>query len=177
MTAAILLLNASGEPLRVLSLKRALSLMFNGKAEVIEAYPDKKLRSPSVTLDFPCVLRLKRYINVPRKNAVWSRRAVFARDHYQCAYCGVKLSREDSTLDHIVPVERCRSLGIRASTFSNCCCSCYRCNTRKANKTPEEAGMRFFDPNFIAKTPRASYLVISGECPTAWKKYIETGRR
>jgi|WetSurMetagenome_2_1015567.scaffolds.fasta_scaffold332923_1 5-methylcytosine-specific restriction endonuclease McrA len=173
MTAAILLLNASGEPLRVLNLKRALSLVFNGKAEVIEAYPDKKLRSPSVTLDFPCVLRLKRYINVPRKNAVWSRRAVFARDHYRCVYCNKTLSRDEATVDHLIPREICSREGIRASSWSNTVTACEKCNRAKASKRLEDSGLKFFDSNFIAKTPRTNYVVISGDCPTEWKKYIE----
>lgn len=173
MTAAILLLNASGEPLRVLSLKRALSLMFNGKAEVIEAYPDKKLRSPSITLDFPCVLRLKRYINVPRKSAVYSRRAIFARDHYTCAYCGQKLGRDEATVDHLIPVSECRVKHIRASSFLNCVTACAPCNRRKAARSLEDSGMKFKDPNFIARTPRVNYVVVSGDCPIEWRKYIE----
>lgn len=169
----ILLINMDYTPLRVLSLKRALSLIFNGKAEIVESYPNKKLRSPSITMDFPAVMRLKRYVNVPRRNAVYSRRAVFTRDHYTCVYCGKKLGQKDATVDHLIPVSECKERHIRASSFMNCVTACQPCNTRKGSRSLADSGMKFFDRGYIAKTPRTSYVVMSGEIPSSWRKYIE----
>jgi len=173
MTAAILLLNADYRPIRVLSLKRALSLLLKDRVDVVEIDPDRKLRSPSTTMAYPSILRLRHYVRVPDRHATWSRRAVFSRDGYTCQYCGTKLSREDATLDHITPVEKCRAMGIRASTFGNSCCACRKCNTRKANRTMQDAGMRFWNPEFEPKTPRVSYLVLSSDVPESWRVYVK----
>ena len=131
----ILLLNANGEALRAISLQRALSLIFGNKVDQLESVPDKKLRSPSLTLEFPSVLRLRRYVSVPRRRAVWSRRAVFARDNWKCQYCGCDLDRTTATIDHIISREECTRRGIRASQWSNTCASCPKCNRRKANRS------------------------------------------
>jgi len=170
---AVLLLNANGEALRAISLQRALSLIFGDKVDMLESVPDRKLRSPSLTLDFPSVLRLRRFVNVPRKKAVWSRRAVFTRDHWKCQYCGCDLDRTTGTIDHIISREECIRRGIRASQWSNTCAACPKCNRRKSNRSLEDSGMRFYFPDFIAKTPRTSYIIVSGDWPESWKKYIE----
>jgi 5-methylcytosine-specific restriction endonuclease McrA len=170
---AILLLNADFRPIRILSLKRALSLLLKDRVDVVDTVPDKLLRSPSTSMAYPSVLRLRHYVQVPDRKATWSRRAVFSRDLYTCQYCGEKLSRDDATLDHIIPVEACRAQGIKASTFGNSCCSCRTCNTRKANRTMRNAGMRFWNRDFEPKTPRVSYLVFSGEVPESWKVYLQ----
>ena len=130
----VLLLNADMTPLRTVSLQRALSLIFNGKVDQIDNVADKQLRSPSISIPFPSILRLKKFVNVPQRHAVWSRRAVFARDHYTCSYCGEKLDRESATLDHIMPKSECSAKGIRASVWSNTTCCCRRCNFRKGSK-------------------------------------------
>lgn len=167
-----LLLNADMQPLKTVNLQRILSLLMNDKVDVLETVPERVLRSPSVTIPMPSVLRLRYYRNVPRRKMTWSRRGVFARDNYTCQYCGAKLSRENSTIDHIIPVEICRLQGIRASSWSNCICSCERCNRKKANRTMHDAGMKFFNKDFEPRTPRTNYLVMAGEVPEAWKVYL-----
>lgn len=170
---AILLLNADFRPIRTIPLKRAVSLLSKGAVDVVEAAPGKLLRSAKASQPFPSVLRLKYFVHVPQRNAVWSRRAVFSRDNYTCVFCGTKLTRETATVDHLIPQEVCRRQGIRASTWGNTVTACEVCNRRKANKTMRDAGMRFFDPNFEPKIPRVSYLILSGEIPDEWKAYIK----
>jgi len=172
MTAAILLLNADYTPIRVMNLNRALSLIFKDRVDLVQDVPGKQLRSPSTTLPFPSILRLKRYVNVPRRGVTWSRRAVFARDGYRCVYCNEKLDRDTATLDHLTPRDTCSKMGIRASTFGNSVCSCGRCNRRKSNRSLEDSGMRFYDPAYTPKIPRVNYVVLSGEIPTEWRAYI-----
>jgi 5-methylcytosine-specific restriction endonuclease McrA len=169
---AILLLNADMRPIRTLPLKRAVSLLSKGAVDVVEAVPGRELRSATTTQPFPSVLRLRYYVNVPQRNAVWSRRAVFSRDGYTCVFCGEHLNRETATVDHLIPQETCRKQGIRASTWSNTVTACENCNRRKANKTMRDAGMKFFNEKYIPKTPRANYLVVSGEVPVEWKFYL-----
>ncbi len=162
---SILLLNASYEPLAVVSLARAVNLMLRGRAEAVT---DECLVVAGVTrmLSVPRVLRLKVYVNVPRRHTpAWSRRGVFERDAYTCAYCGRRGAARELTIDHVIPA----SQGGR-STWGNTVTACTRCNQRKAGRTPHEAGMRLL---IEPKAPRTNYLVASGEIPAAWKVWIE----
>jgi len=169
---ATLLLNASYEPLTVLSPQRAIRLMLKDK---VDAATDTviTLHSPSTTFDIPTVLRLRRYINVPRRGARWSRRAVLQRDGYRCIYCGVEagqrqygnlITKAEFTVDHVVP----RSKG-GGNTWGNTACACQDCNNRKGGRTPHEAGMALL---WEPKTPRVNYLVASGNLPAEWKIYL-----
>lgn len=171
----VLLLNASYEPLSVVSLRRALALWMRG--QVLPATEEKiDVRSCNDALGIPTVLRLRRYVNAPRRGVTWSRRAVLARDGYCCIYCGAvsgdvresgALHKDDFTLDHIVP----RSRG-GENTWVNTACACQRCNQRKGDRTPHEAGMPL---RWEPKTPRVGYVVAWGEVPSAWKIYLEIG--
>ena len=97
-----LVLNASYEPLGVVSWRRAVCLLLDEQADMVEA-DDGVVRSPSISLPLPSVIRLRQMVNAPRRRAVpVSRRAVFARDEYRCQYCG---DRADS-IDHVVPRSR-----------------------------------------------------------------------
>lgn len=172
----ILLLNASFEPIYVISPQRAASLLLGGQALPVQGEPIAAvLRSVSTRLEIPTVLRLTRYVNVPRRRAHWSKAGVMHRDGWRCIYCGVepgdkqrgrKLGRSDFCVDHIIP----RSRG-GDDSWGNTACACIRCNVeRKRDRTPHEAGMKLL---WEPKTPRTSYLVIRGNVPMAWKKYIE----
>jgi len=169
----VLLLNANMVALKTVSIQRAISLISKGAVDVVASDPDRKLRSPSVTWEFPLVLRLRYYTNVPKRKAIWSRRGVFSRDNYTCVYCGSKLSREDATVDHIMPRETCQKMKIQASTWTNTACSCPKCNRRKANRSLRDSGMKFHDPNFEPKIPRTNYIVASGEIPDVWRVYLQ----
>lgn len=172
MTAAVLLLNASYEPLRIIPLSRALSLLMKERVDVVESDAAHPLRSPSIALPRPSVLRLRRYVNVPRRHATWTRRGVLARDRYACAYCGLAMRPKDATIDHVVPQSTCARTGVRANTWTNTVASCLACQKRKGDKSMAQAGMRFFDPQYEPKTPRTDYLVLTSEIAPEWRKYI-----
>lgn len=170
---AVLLLNASYEPLTIIPQRRAMSLLLRGRVDAAtqETVP---IQGISASLQIPIVLRLRRYINVPRRGARWSRRAVLQRDRFTCIYCGLKandmqkgrlLTKQDFTVDHLIP----RSRGGQ-NTWGNTACACPVCNHRKGNRTPHEAGMVL---RWEPKIPRVGYLVASGEVPAAWKVYLE----
>lgn len=170
----VLLLNASYEPLSVVAPRRALSLLMRGR---VDAATDDVLTLQGVmdNLDIPTVIRLRRYINVPRRGVGWSRRGVLLRDNHVCIYCGVGsggqqrgqiLRKHDFTIDHVIP----RSRGGQ-NTWTNTACACPQCNQRKGDRTPHEAGMTML---WEPKTPRVDYVVASGEVPKAWKIYLET---
>lgn len=128
----VLLLNASHEPLAVVTGRRALVLVVAGKAECVVERSDGLVRSPSVALAVPAVVRLRRYVRVPypAPPAV-TRSGVLKRDGRRCAYC---CSRAD-TVDHVVP----RSRG-GGHTWENCVACCGRCNARKADRLLDELG-------------------------------------
>jgi len=88
--SSVLLLNAGYEPLAIVTQRRALSLLLRGHVEAAcsEAL---EMRGATTTLHIPTVIRLRYYVNVPRRNAHWSRKAVLQRDAYTCAYCGTQL--------------------------------------------------------------------------------------
>lgn len=173
MTKKILLLNASWEPLQVITPKRAYSLISRervsqGSATCIP------LSAATTTISIPTVLVLNRYVNVPRFGAKWGKRRVKVRDGYACIFCGItvgdkqggtELTKKDFTVDHIVP----KSRGGK-DTWTNTACACLRCNHRKADKEPHEAGMRML---WEPKTPRVDYLVMRGEIPIEWKMYFQ----
>ena len=170
---AILLLNADMSALKTVSLQRAIGLISKERADIIESVPGGKIRSPSVTLPLPSVLRLRKYVNVPKRKQVWSRRGVFNRDGWKCVYCNRSLDKNTATIDHIVPRIECKKLGIKESTWSNTCSSCESCNKRKSSRSLRDSGMKFFDPNYEPKTPRANYLIASGDIPSSWRVYLE----
>jgi 5-methylcytosine-specific restriction endonuclease McrA len=152
----VLLLNASFEPLAVVKLNRAIGLLMDGKVEVIESMPGRELRSAHLRQPMPSVLRLRYYVNVPRRGVGWSRRGVLARDHHTCQYCGKRMSAQN----------------VPPNTWGNTVASCPKCQQRKGGRSMHEAGMRFFNPNFEPKIPRTNYLIMTSDIRQEWKHYI-----
>ena len=133
---ATLLLNASYEPLRVISWQKALTLFFAGKVEIVEEY-DREIHSISFAIRLPSIIRLLKYVRVKNHNKVkFSRANIYARDDYTCQYCAKKSPPEDLTFDHVVPVARGGQ-----KRWDNIVAACFRCNHKKGGRTPEEAGM------------------------------------
>jgi 5-methylcytosine-specific restriction endonuclease McrA len=166
ITAPVLILNASFEAISVREAKRALVLVLKGAATVLEEYDSFVWRD----MRMPSVIRLNKFRNVPRPRHEVTRRGVFQRDQYSCQYCGVKFSPASNklTMDHVIPVSR----GGRKA-WENLVTSCCSCNHRKADRTPEEAGMR------LLSTPRAVSIHTNrwlmrnmGEREMSWKKYL-----
>jgi len=172
VSARVLLLNATYEPMRVISARRAIGLLLRGAAEGVDGIA-ARLRTPSRIFEVPAVIRLRYYVNVPRRGAIWSRRGVLQRDKYRCIYCGTKvgdrrrgraLLKSDFTVEHLIP--RCRD---GADSWGNTASACGWCNHRKGDRMPHEAGMRLL---WEPKTPRVSYVVVSGDVPDSWKIYL-----
>ncbi len=168
MAQRVLVLNASYEPLQLISVRRAIVLLLQEKAELVEAAM-QHLRAQSVAYSVPLVIRLVRYIRIPRQLRLpCSRRGVFARDRETCQYCGAQPGRSHLTLDHVVP----RSQGGQ-TTWDNVVTACRDCNHRKGGRTPEQANM------VLLSTPRQpQYLAFAllGELERhdVWRKYAYT---
>jgi 5-methylcytosine-specific restriction endonuclease McrA len=153
MTAGCLALNSSFEPLTLVPLRRALRLVIDGKAEVVEADGDRLVRSARRDYPRPTVIRLTRFIHVPRRfRRQVTNTFLFARDGYTCQYCGRSSAqlrhRESLTRDHVVPLSRGGT-----NAWTNVVTACSGCNTRKAHHLPVEIGMHLqhppVEPHFV----------------------------
>jgi 5-methylcytosine-specific restriction endonuclease McrA len=136
-----LALNASFEPLTLVPVRRALRLVLDGKAEIVESDGARVIRSASLSLPRPAVIRLVRFVHVPRKfRRQVTNTFLFARDSYRCQYCGRSQEqfkfRECLTRDHLVPLSRGGT-----NDWSNVVTACSTCNTRKGNSLPAQCGM------------------------------------
>jgi 5-methylcytosine-specific restriction endonuclease McrA len=163
---AVLVLNATYEPLNIVSVQRAIVLLIKEKAEVVEA-AKTMLRAQNLTMSLPLVIRLVTFVPIPRRLPLpLSRRTVMARDLYTCQYCGGQPGKHELTVDHVIP----RSRG-GATTWENVVTACASCNHRKGDRTPEEAHMKLLAqparPRFVA-------VMLLGETHAhqVWQKYI-----
>jgi 5-methylcytosine-specific restriction endonuclease McrA len=130
----VLVLNQSYEPLTVCRARRAVVLIFQGKAEMLEDGIGS-IHSISQTVPLPSVIRLARLIRRPRRERKLTRFEIFNRDHYTCQYCGQQTRQ--LTLDHVIPRYRGGQ-----HTWENVVSACVACNRRKAGRTPREANMK-----------------------------------
>ena len=133
LNKSVLVLNQSYEPIQVCSVRRAVVLVFRGRAEVVEEL-DVFIRSISNQYPVPSVVRLCLYIRVPQKKLTLSKRNVLKRDGHQCHYCGTRRGR--MTVDHVIP----RTQG-GMDSWDNLVCACLECNNLKGNRSPEQAGL------------------------------------
>ena len=141
-----LALNASYEPLTMVPTRRALRLVIDGKAEIVEADQDEPIRSARVHLPRPIIIRLVRFVHVPRRfRRQVTNTFLFARDAYACQYCGRPqsglLQRESLRRYHVIN----KSLG-GGNTWGNVVTACSTCNTRKGSRLPDEIGMHPLRP-------------------------------
>jgi 5-methylcytosine-specific restriction endonuclease McrA len=148
-----LALNSSFEPLTMVPLRRALRLVIDGKAEIVEADDERLVRSEHLSLPRPAVIRLKAFVHVPRRfRRQVTNTFLFARDQYQCQYCARTSAelkpRETLTRDHVIPISRGGG-----NDWTNVVTACSPCNTKKADHLPHEIGMRPLhapvEPHFV----------------------------
>jgi 5-methylcytosine-specific restriction endonuclease McrA len=127
-----LVLNASYEPIAVVSSRRALLLVLNGKASSLSE-SDRVVHSVTESLVEPDVILLRQFIRIPRRSIPLTRRAVLEMYDYTCAYC----FKHGNTLDHVVP----RARG-GTNTWGNVVVACTKCNNKKADRLLSELGWK-----------------------------------
>ncbi len=160
----VLVLNSSYEPLSICDAQKAILLLFNGKAVPVVHHPERVVSTVSRCYPLPSIVRLTMFARVPYKKIIINRKNILQRDRFQCQYCG----RTDLplTIDHIHP----RSRG-GEDTWENLITACTRCNTKKGNRTPREAGMQ---P--LKEATRPTSLMFMQHLITAvseeWKPYL-----
>jgi len=162
----VLVLNLDYQPINICCTRRAVKLIWLGKAEVIE---DRGafISSPGCSLPYPSVIKLQYLVHRPKLNLKLSRKAILARDAYQCQYCGRRGIK--MTVDHVIP----RRMG---GTFSwdNLVCACHACNAKKGDRMPHDAGLKLLKkprkPSFF---PQISYsLFCQSMHEEDWRKYL-----
>lgn len=162
-----LLLAASYEPIDVISWKDAIRLMTLGKAEIIEEY-DKDIRSMYLVIKMPAVVRLIGSFKKRKSQVKFSRVNIYTRDKYKCQYCAKKGSMKDFTFDHVLP----RSRGGKTN-WTNIATCCRDCNSKKRDRTPEEAGMRLLNkPERPKWLPSVTIRLSKQPVPGQWNDYL-----
>ena len=165
MNNRVLVLNQDFSPLMVCSVERAFILVYLNKSEMVRPANGHKLRSVTQSFAMPSVIRLNRYVNAPYQGVNLTRQNIFKRDNLECQYCG---TRKDLTLDHVVP----SSKGGK-HTWSNLVTACKKCNARKGDYTPEEAGMTLHHKPF-----KPSYAIFlrdnSGYNRNEWDDFLNS---
>lgn len=164
----VLVLNSDYEPLNVCHVRRALTMVYLGKADVLHAH-DRVLSAANGTVPAPSVVKLRHHVRRPLPELKLSRRTIFARDGYQCQYCGA--ATKDLTIDHVVP----RRHGGR-SDWENLVCSCRRCNMKKGDKLLHQTGMKLLRqprrPRYVPYISLTKYL--AGRKNDVWRDYLPT---
>jgi 5-methylcytosine-specific restriction endonuclease McrA len=162
-----LLLSHGFEPLRLIPWRRAIRLLTLGKVEVIEQY-DWDIRTVSLVIKAPAVVRLLRSIRRHKGQVRFSRANIYARDAWTCQYCGTKPPGEELTYDHVVP----RAQG-GTTTWTNIVTCCFTCNRAKGNRTPEQAGVKLLSVPIQPRWVPAVVIQISTRSiPDAWRDYL-----
>lgn len=163
----VLLLNITYEPLKIINWKKALNLFFLGKVEVIEEY-DKEIHAVSFVLKLPSVVRLLKMVRKPNNLVKFSRQNIYARDRYQCQYCGVKYQPEELTYDHVMPKSRSGR-----TEWENIVTCCVDCNRKKGGRTPPEAGMKLIrKPTRPTWIPALKITIGFQRVPKTWRDYL-----
>ena len=166
MDGEVLVLNSDYEPLNVCNLRRAITLLHLGKADVLHA-AERTIRTHQGELASPAVLKLRHHVRRPIPQLRLSRRSVFARDEYECQYCGQ--TARDLTIDHVIP----KRLGGPA-TWENLVTCCRRCNARKGDKALHQTGMRLRQeprrPRYVPYISLTKY--VAGQKNELWRPYL-----
>jgi 5-methylcytosine-specific restriction endonuclease McrA len=157
--------------------QRVLVELTNHKVEVLEEYPEQiypavaasKLHIPGWTGQMPAVVRLVKSVSNYKKGVKFSRVNVMTRDGFRCQYCGSHKAMKDLNYDHVIP----RVQGGK-TVWENVVTACYPCNSKKAGRTPQQAGMRLIKEPRVPKTlPMIQPLISTRGIPDIVRPYLE----
>jgi len=193
LNGSVLVLNKHYAAIRVVSVRRALGMLFKEIAQIVSIEDDQYqqydfdswrevsefkakyerdrhewIRCVRFELAAPRIIRLLFYDRLPRRQVKFTRRNIYARDRNRCQYCGKKFQTSELSLDHVVP----RSRG-GGTTWNNVVCCCVRCNVRKGGRLPSEAGMRLIaEPTKPRRSPAVT-LRLTSEKYASWKQFLD----
>ncbi len=185
----VLVLNRLWQAVNICTARRALTLLFQGHAQVVlgdqdgafqtynfSEWQDFSAQEPhpecvatvSLKIRVPRVIMLLVFDRLPKKEVKFTRHNIFERDKNTCQYCGRVCDRKDLNLDHVVPRDRGGP-----TTWENIVCSCIPCNTRKANRTPVEAGMHLIRKPKRPKWRPFVQVNFGLEYHSDWKHFLD----
>jgi 5-methylcytosine-specific restriction endonuclease McrA len=185
----VLVLNRLWQAVNVCTARRALTLLFEGHAQVVLDTPDgafqtfsfgqwkdfsqqephpESIRTVSFRIRVPRVILLLMFDRLPKKEVKFTRHNIFERDKDTCQYCGRVCERRDLNLDHVIPRDRGGP-----TSWENIVCSCVECNTRKANRTPHEAGMTLIRRPKRPKWRPFVQVNLGLHCHDSWKQFLD----
>lgn len=160
----VLLLNQNYEPLTILKLKRAITLLILGKVDMVENHDNRVMHAISVTYRAPSVIRLRYYVCIKRKEISLTKKNVIKRDNHQCQYCGRRTGQ--MTADHVLP----KALGGNES-WENLVCACRECNNKKGNQSLKHTGM-----HLLRNPKRPNYFTFAlnelGSPNIKWRPFL-----
>lgn len=176
----VLVLNSDFEPLNVCHMRRALVMVYLGKADVLHLHDaphenglmsgngsDAAIATVDGSMPRPSVVKLRHHVRRPLPELKLSRRTVFARDEYTCQYCGQ--TAKDLTIDHVLPKRHGGK-----TVWENVVCSCRRCNMKKSDKFLHQTGMKLLNqprrPKYIPYISLTKYL--AGRKNDVWRDYL-----
>lgn len=193
LSCNVLVLNKHYMAVRIISVKRAFSLLFRELAEVVScednSYANYNFQSwcdvsrfklqyePNghdwvATVNFhiavPRIIRLLFYDRLPRSEVKFNRRNIFGRDRNTCQYCGKRFSTMDLSLDHVIP----RSMGGQNS-WSNIVCACTKCNVKKGGRTPKLAHMKLVRKPVKPRRNPLLHIHLGHHRYQSWKQFLD----
>ena len=167
LSARVLVLNATYEPVHICNVYRAIVMIFKGVA-VMQESAIFQLRSVSSHYPAPSVIRLVHFVHIPYRKKLASKNNILIRDRFSCQYCGKPLKSQEVTLDHIVPKSRGGE-----SNWENLAACCPKCNVLKGSRLPEEAGLTLLkDPRKGSNYHFIHLLRHYGSVDEKWRKYL-----
>lgn len=186
----VLVLNRLWQAVNVCSVRRALTLLFEGNAQVVfgmgdgdyrtldfkqwrdlsaaEPGPEGSVGTVSFKIRVPRVILLLGFDRFPKKEVKFTRHNLFERDRNTCQYCGQVFDRRDLNLDHVIPRDRGGP-----TTWENIVCSCIPCNTRKANRTPAEAHMHLVRKPKRPKWRPFVQVSLGASMHDSWRHFLD----
>ena len=197
LDASVLVLNRFYAAISIVSARRAFTLLSKESAEVV-SYEDERLanydfdswielsklraefpdededledewvRTPSLEIRVPRIVRLLVYEKLPERMVKFNRRNIYARDDGRCQYCGMRFPYKELTLDHVQP----RSLGGNA-TWENIVCACVKCNVKKGGRRPENAEMKLIRQPKKPKRSPVLKLKIRSDKYRSWRHFVD----
>lgn len=190
---SVLVLNRLYMAVHIVSVRRAFTLLCKQLAEVVsiedgqwctydfESWrdisemrcefkePDQDwVRTVSLEIQVPRIIRLLRYERVPKQGVKFNRRNIFARDDNRCQYCGRKFSTTLLSLDHVIP----RSQG-GGATWENIVCACMDCNVKKGGRTPHQAHMKLIKKPVKPSTSPVVSIKLGNRKYQSWKTFLD----
>jgi len=185
----VLVLNRLWQAVNICTVKRALTLLFEGRAQVVlnaadgsfqtydfnewrdlsaqQPHPEC-IRTISFKIRIPRVILLALFDRMPKKEVKFTRHNIFERDRDTCQYCGRQFDRKDLNLDHVIPRDRGGP-----TIWENIVCSCIECNTQKGNRTPLEAGIRLIRKPKRPKWRPFVQIDLGFQHHDSWKHFID----